>query len=127
MTTTHEPPVIYIPDDDELEAQLQVTVPIEKRMRYVRSLLDPVVKIARGVDNLQRRIDDLEASRESMAIELRALRQKLGSLSDSDRAAVEQRYEMLGQIRKARGRLDQFERETAEAIRVMREALSPPK
>lgn len=124
-------PVVYIPDEDELVENLADAKTLKQRIAYVRSVLVDAAAVGRGVDNLNRQVEDLEASKVSMAAELRALRQKLGDLPPGERAALDARYEMLGQIKRARGSVDRFEttfvRDAQELIRELREALAPPK
>lgn len=113
---------------EELEHNLRDDVPLEARVDYVKELLAGVPPLERAVENLTRDCDRLTTAQESMAQELRALRVKLGSLSPQERTAVEQRYEMLGKITKARGRLDEFERlayrMVDEAVRELKAALA---
>lgn len=121
------PDEVYIPDNAELEANLADGKSVEYRIRYVLDLLAPARAVARMQENYESRVETLEASRASMAVELRKFRQMLGDLPPGERAAAERAYTMLGQIKRARGRLDQFERDAATVIGEMRRALEPPR
>jgi chromosome segregation ATPase len=92
----------YVPDDDELEAQLAATRTIEQRVSYVKSLFGPLFDHGRMRENYEREIRELQESRNGMREELRNLRVKLGDLDPASRNALDQRYDMLGKMKKAR-------------------------
>lgn len=98
-------PEVYVPDTDELESMLAARRGIEERVRYVRSLLEPVVAVARMRDNYERELARQRERADSMTEELHNLRAKLGSLTTGERTALDQRYDMLGKIKRARGRM----------------------
>lgn len=114
---------IHIPDDDELGRNLSVSFELEDRIRYVRMLLVPARDAKRVIERMREQLDREQERHEKMGEELRALRQKVGELPPGERAAADQRYDMIGKMRRANNALDRFERDSREAVREMREAL----
>lgn len=121
MTQT---PAIHIPTRDELEDKLSIgNSSIDERIAYVRHLLIAAEQAARGLENMQKEIDRLTATNDGMKVELRGLRQKLGDLDGGSRTALDQRYDMLGKMTRARNEVDQLESAMKDAIIRMRDAL----
>lgn len=104
------PTRIHIPRREEIEHQLREETTLPDRVSYVAELLQPLFEAEHAIDVLTRDLQRAELAKEGMAIELRALRQKLGDLSSSDRSAVDQKFEMLTKLNHARGVFADFKR-----------------
>lgn len=94
-----------VPTGDDLEVALADRRTLGERVAFVKSLLAPLKDHARMRENYEREIRELQESRDGMREELRNLRIKVGDLQPGDRAALDQRYEMLGKIKAARARV----------------------
>jgi hypothetical protein len=113
----------YVPSDEDLEVALSGRRTIDERIAYVKSLFDPLKDHARMRANYEAEIAELQESRDGMREELRNLRIKLGDLSTGDRAALEQRYDMLGKIKAARGMVPALRVEANKVFDRLEEAL----
>lgn len=112
-----------VPSDDDLEVALGDRRTAGERIAYVKSLFAPLRDHARMKANYEAEIHELQVSRNGMREELRNLRVKLGDLSSGDRAAVEQRYDMLGKIKAARARVPALRLRLNEICDELEEAL----
>ena len=117
----------FVPSDDDLEVALSGLRTIDERIAYVKDLFDPLRDHQRMRENYEREIRELQESRDGMREELRNLHIKLGDLSDGDRAALDQRYDMLGKIKRARSEVpavkSQMEQALAKGFDAIMEAL----
>jgi SMC interacting uncharacterized protein involved in chromosome segregation len=114
---------VLVPSDDDLEVALSARRTIEERISYVKALFDPLRDHARMRANYEAEIHALQVSRDGMREELRNLRVKLGDLSDGDRAALDQRYDMLSKIKRARGEVPALRVEANKIFDRIEEAL----
>jgi SMC interacting uncharacterized protein involved in chromosome segregation len=112
-----------VPSDDDLEVALSARRTIEERIGYVKALFDPLRDHARMRANYEAEIQSLQVSRDGMREELRNLRIKLGDLADGDRAALDQRYDMLSKIKRARGEVPALRQQTNAVFDRLEEAL----
>lgn len=118
-------PSFEIPDEDTLARNLSASVDIEDRIAYVRGLIVKAQRFSAMLETLDRERRHAEESKESMARELRALRQKVGALTPEEGAAVQARYEMQGRMTRARNELDTLERTMQEAFKRAKEHIRP--
>lgn len=112
-----------VPDDADLEVALSGLRTVDERIRYVKSLFQPLRDHQRMRENYEREIRELQESRDGMREELRNLRIKLGDLDPASRNALDQRYDMLNKIKRARGQLPVLRQRMNEMIDVMEGAL----
>ncbi len=108
---------MHFPEREELEHNLRDHgIDVETRVAYVLDLLAPARAHADAIEKLEKEIDRRDHREEGMRTELRSLRQKLGDLSPSERAALDQKFEMLGKINQARGRVATLKAQLHRAI-----------
>ncbi len=114
---------VYVPPRDELEANLSSAFSLEQRVEYAESLIEVARLAATASVNLARDLERAEAQRDAAREELKNLRQKLGELGPGDRAALDQRYEMLGKLTRARAEVGVLERAIDESLKRMKKVL----
>lgn len=122
-----EAPQFVLPSDHELEVRLSASVDMDDRVAYVKALFAQAGRINDLVRTLDRERQHAEGRAESMQLELRALRQKHGGLTGGEKVAVDQRNDMINQMRTARAALDRFKRDQAAAVAALEEALRAPR
>lgn len=116
-------PAEYLPSDEDLEVALSGLKTLDQRVAYVKSLLGPLKDHNRMRANYEAEIHELQVSRDGMRDELRHYHILMADLDPEAKNALQQRFDMLGKIKAARGIVPSLRVEANKIFDRLEEAL----